>query len=291
MVEWVYKLYAREKPPPEFSREIILNRAALAAAAHGRLDVLKMLINKRFYNGDRELALLKEAAKNGQLEVVKHFHRLYMTEIDRTNNTITSRAILSGNVKLLDWLLLRGHRIDSYSMSLYVGKCDHMHLLEWMHDNNIRVHEIALFEAAKRRDKDMILRLQQLGITNEYIFDPAAKSGDVEFMEWLRNLGFTPDRRAGNSAARSGSLESLEWLHRAGVEWDADVCTRTLDGDKNNLHVLKWLLKHGARWDPYICVRAAIWKRDYVIEFAIENGFHFDRKRCAKLQSRHASTN
>ena len=63
---------------------------------------------------------------------------------------------------------------------------------------------------------------------------------DVEVMEY---------------AARSGNLELVQWLRGEGCPWDWKTCWYAID--KGHVEVLRWARENGCPWDAHYRNRAA----------------------------------
>ena len=81
----------------------------------------------------------------------------------------------------------------------------------------------------------------------------AASFGHLELVKWLCGEGgFAMDKVVMEDAARSGNLEILQWLRSKGCAWDRWTCLNAVS--KGHVEVLRWARENGCPW--------AAWTRD-----------------------------
>ena len=83
----------------------------------------------------------------------------------------------------------------------------------------------------------------------------AARNGDLEELQALREAKFPWDNWTCGFAAASGHLEVLQWAHENGCPWDEKTCGCA--AGLGQLEVLKWVRANGCPWDEWTCVCAA----------------------------------
>jgi hypothetical protein len=84
----------------------------------------------------------------------------------------------------------------------------------------------------------------------------AARSGNVEMLQWLKGQGFEFNYFTFIAAASAGQLQVCEYLHTEGCEWNDFVTSGA--ATEGHTSVLTWLVEHGCPYDEQsICNAAA----------------------------------
>ena len=175
---------------------------------------------------DRTLA--DYAAWHGHLELVQWLIEKRLFEM---NGSVMRSAIISGNLKLVQWL--RGMGCEWYD---YAGEDDlvalaaregHLELLQWL---------IQMRDEMPRGE----------GLPLDDVLENAAEYGHLELLRWLCGEGCfwnLMDEVVMSCAAKGGHLEVLQWLRAEGCPWDANTCYNAVR--KGHVEVLRWARENG----------------------------------------------
>ncbi|CAN0367036.1 unnamed protein product [Hapterophycus canaliculatus] len=97
---------------------------------------------------------------------------------------------------------------------------------------------------------------QQGYLLSPSVFYFAAKSGNLEVLEWLVAHGCPTDLYScAMGAAYSGNLKALKWSRQRGHGWDRFVCFSA--ASRGDLKMLSWARGNGCPWDRHQCGRVA----------------------------------
>ena len=141
-----------------------------------------------------------------------------------------------------------------------------------------RVKELSPDEAAERGCLSTLRSLHRRGhaeLTAD-LCASAARGGQFEVLEWLRENECPWDFRTCAGAAKRGHLEVLKWARENGCPWDERTCAGAAKG--GHLEFLQWLRVNGCPWDERTCGVAAKGGHIEVLQWARENGCPFDEK-------------
>jgi len=110
-----------------------------------------------------------------------------------------------------------------------------------------------------------------------------ARFGCVEVMAWAHRQGYSrvwtkvkklPGRSFGmitcSKAAKYGQLDALQWLRQNHCQWDRTTCEAA--ASNGHLSVLQWARENGCEWDSRTCAAAARNGHLSVLQWARENG-------------------
>ena len=178
--------------------------------------------------------LANYAAWHGHLELVQWLIEKRLFEM---NGSVMRSAIISGNLKLVQWL--RGMGCEWYD---YAGEDDlialaaregHLELLQWL----IHLHP-------------------EHGLPLDDVLENAAKYGHLELVRWLCKEGcFVMNETVMEDAAIGGKLEVVQWLRGEGCPWDFVTCDMAVT--HGHVEVLHWVRDNGCEWDAETRDRAA----------------------------------
>ena len=83
----------------------------------------------------------------------------------------------------------------------------------------------------------------------------AARSGQLEVLQWARESNCPWDYMTCAYAAKGGHLEMLKWARENGCPWNSLTCEGAAEG--GHLDVLKWARENGCPWGEWTCAYAA----------------------------------
>ncbi len=110
------------------------------------------------------------------------------------------------------------------------------------------------------------------------ICEIAIKNGQLEILQILHNMGYSPFDTAHILAVKCDHLDILQWLvsikHKIGNE----LC----DGAVDNLEIMHYLATKGCPWGESTCAKAAEIGNLRVIEYLLANGCPCDESACTK---------
>ena len=144
-----------------------------------------------------------------------------------------------------------------------------------------RIKELRPDEAAERGCLSTLRSLHRRGRAELTVnlCTSAAKGGQLEVLEWLRENECPWDKNTCEEAAYSGHLEVLQWARENGCPWKEDTCWSAAQGGQ--LEALQWARENGCPWDERTC-RSAAWGGHLpVLQWARENGCPWDETTCA----------
>ena len=143
-------------------------------------------------------------------------------------------------------------------------------------ETGLQFEELVENEAVELGCLSVLKRLQRGGRLSrqEYHCQAAARSGQLEELQALRENGCPWDTSTSWAAARSGHLEVLQWLRANGCPWNESTCTYAAKG--GHLEVLQWARANGCPWDKYTCTQAAHGGHPEVLQWAHANGCPWD---------------
>lgn len=188
------------------------------AARNGDLAFLEWMYARR----DRYSVVCPPNIDSADMDILKwlttHYPQLHFTNLG-------TLAVQDGNLKAVKWL------IESF---------------KWKRrsDRDARIEWLTIFAAHFGQLKIMkyLYSIFNVPRFNRWHHLPmvAARSGNLEMMQWLHSIPFYTTTQSMYQAAESGHLEIIKWLHENRIEG----CTTAAMDDaaaNNHLHVVKWL--------------------------------------------------
>jgi hypothetical protein len=305
MIIWELGQFKMTAKPPKECRQYVFFKyttyiAFVAAASHGRLDVVKLFAEFGLPRDNYDVA--EAAAEAGHFGIVRWMHRrgyispleLYRTvdpeDEHRDNHAkcdcahietmITTGAAQSGNLRLLRWLYGKGYRV-SETAERRAARRGHKHILEWIHVNVHKLSNMTQYDAAEAGQKHIIKYLIGLGLVDCSVYGSAAANGHIKLMRYLNKNGFEARPCAIEAAARHGKKRTILWLRRNGIEWGDKTCK---EAAHYSVGMVKWVLDQGAPWHRDACATAVYAGKCEVVKFAKSMGLPYDRKECKRLK-------
>ena len=221
---------------------------------YGSVEISKIVSNIRSVKAIFQLKypiyiknnLMKYAAKNGHLEVVKWLHE---NHIEGRTDEAMDWAAKNGHLEIVIWLHLnRKERLTSGGMCTtdamdWAAHNGYLEVVKWLHENRQEGCTMnAMNFAASNGHLEIVKYLHQNQKMCTYLaMDWAAYNGHLEVVKWLhenRTEGCTT--YAMDIAAKEGHLEVIKWLH----ENRQEGCTSNamyLAAQFDHLEVVKWL--------------------------------------------------
>eukprot|EP01127_Copromyxa_protea_P016163 TRINITY_DN4757_c0_g1_i1.p1 TRINITY_DN4757_c0_g1~~TRINITY_DN4757_c0_g1_i1.p1 ORF type:complete len:583 (+),score=74.03 TRINITY_DN4757_c0_g1_i1:43-1791(+) len=260
----------------------------LQAARGGCLKTLRWLY-KRGCNWKSDIA--REAAIMGHTHVLQWMREKdLLTDFgkpkrnksgylpnDRPPDKISTPV--NGDLGTLKWLQENQCFV---TVSVYnAARLGHSHVLRWLAAETevpFRIDwQSGLKPAARAGNVEFLRSLRSSrffsGTWNTDIFASAAKSGNLEVLQQLMDLGLPYDHKAPKYAAKYGHLHALRWL--------TDCCPLTIDcfiaaAKKGNIEVLEYLLSRNCPWSTQVASTAARYGHLEALNWLSENGCPWD---------------
>ena len=107
----------------------------------------------------------------------------------------------------------------------------------------------------------------------------AARGGQLQALQWLRDHGCDWDAWTCSSAAHGGHLAVLQWARANGCFWNKLTCS--FAARNGHLAVLQWARANGCDWNASTCTAAAEGGHLAVLQWARANGCNWDRRTCS----------
>jgi hypothetical protein len=153
------------------------------AAKCGNLEIMKLMKDLGYsWEDDYSCSIFSAAAEGGNLDVMKWLHA---SECPNSVWTF-ARAARRGNIENMDWLLSIGSPFDAstFETAIYFGNYD---VMEWCLANNFPADSTS--------------------------FNAAVMNGDINLLNWLRERKFPWNRSIFANAKSDGKREIIEWLN------------------------------------------------------------------------------
>ena len=134
-----------------------------------------------------------------------------------------NNAVLSGNLKMVQWFLEQGAVFDDINLS-FAAQSGSLDLVQWLHEKGASILD-ELNSAAGSGNFELVqwmydhgadLEMENVLLGNS--LEEAASSGNLELVQWLADKGVSVTDQALCNAADSGNLELVRWLVEQGVD-------------------------------------------------------------------------
>ena len=115
----------------------------------------------------------------------------------------------------------------------------------------------------------------------ESLWDNAARRhGCVEVMQWAHQQGYSVvwGSNTCQRAAKYGQLQALQWLRENGCNWNEDTCSAA--AQNGPLACLQWVRENGCDWNEDTCNVAARYGHLLILLWARENGCDWNHNTC-----------
>ncbi len=159
--------------------------------------------------------------------------------------------IEEGSINILKWAEPYLPIDDGYIHTATV--CGQLEIAKWLVDIHPGIQAyVDEIEVAKTGNIEMMNYLLELGCElDENVLSGGIESDSLEMVKWLREHGCPWNENAWLDAARTGSIPTLVYLLQEGCPSDDGACAEAIMYGK--LGALKWLLDHGHPLDPEDC--------------------------------------
>jgi len=202
---------------------------------------------------------------------------------------IIKDAISKGYEKLVKWMftLSMPHPIDECDMKVFcevAAESNQLDILKYLipltsKDMLLKVNGI-LDAGIRSGNLELVNYLHDKGCPLDIdaftTIIIAAEIGNVEILQYLRDIGYSWNANACGSAAKNGHMDVLKYLHENGCPWDSTTCSDCTKG--GHLEILKWLHKNNCPWDEWSCASAAYHNQFEILKYLHEHNCPWDDK-------------
>ncbi|EFA79655.1 ankyrin containing protein [Heterostelium album PN500] len=243
-----------------------VNDTFRAAIKSGNIEMLKYLVelvkpvSGNIINFD---IILRDAAKQGSLEMVKHM----CTEFEKKSldyRSAFSKSPLSGDIEMIKYLneklAMSDHKEFDYlygykSIFYYAAKIGRIDIIEWLFENisDDKAERYLYYGAIKGGHLHVVqylldinepLGIQQTPQHNGTLFDYSIVYNQLEIAKLLHQHNIRESLWSPiDYAASKGNIECLKWLNE-NTTVKASVYSMNNAAINNHLEVLKWLQQH-----------------------------------------------
>jgi diadenosine tetraphosphatase ApaH/serine/threonine PP2A family protein phosphatase len=157
-------------------------------------------------------------------------------------------AAVSGNLKLLKWLVEQGTQLN-YSTWISAVELGNLEMIQWLREKHCPWYETDYIAALPHRDSDGKYHYQTV-LTCVY----AARYGHLHILEWLKTNGHPYDLYIELEAAIHGHIHVLEWATKDAdfqdISWkDYSIQLFHNAAASGQLKVLSWLKDKNCPWE------------------------------------------
>ena len=223
--------------------------------------------NKDFYEYEEHLKFsLTVAAKYGNLKILqeaifKNVRLVYKGEAFRTvynleeqSEDLLAAAAIGGHVNVLEWIwsnLSNNRKREflytwNWELISKVIKANQIKSLEWIDSN----YQLGRMEWIDEYSEEEVYEFDDIMIL-------AAKCGNIDIVRWLSSKNII-DRSSSctEAAAKSGNLEVLKHVRQLGSKFSKKVCI--LAAKNGHLDMIKWARSQECPWNPSKMFPAAL---------------------------------
>ena len=180
------------------------------------------------------------AAGLGYLSTLKHLHRQGRLEL---SENLLQEAAKTGQLEVVKWLRANGWPWNTTTCS-WVEEGGHLEVLQWARANGCEWNEWTFAFAAQGGHLEVLQWLHANGCPwDGWTCASAAEGGHLEVLQWARANGCPWDELTCYYAAKSGHLEVLQWLRANGCPWDSRV--RSHAKGFGHIKLLNWAIANG----------------------------------------------
>lgn len=175
------------------------------------------------------------------------------------NNACLSIAIYQKNLKILEWL--HEQKCPSNGQEYLSGiHHDNLQFFDWLYEHGYPLTGLLYFRAACEQKFETVKWLYNHNLKNgnisDYVFVKAAECGNIEFLEWTMQRGFSllGDLYICASCGNSDPFEIVKWLYDNNCPFpNSCEFTENLAMHKYSHKTLLWALRHGFKKSENVC--------------------------------------
>lgn len=221
-----------------------LDKITLEAAEKGQVDTL-VLARKRGCVIDR--SHFYGALRHGHVCVLKWLDSKGLAPY---NDSDDSQAILcavceNGKVEVLEWVVQRGHAVDTLFACQRAAFWGQVAMLRWLNEQDLLCVESRVWTAA-------------------------AYNGHVSVLAWLYNEGYDPDPSLLPTTVHNDRRDVILWCRDHDIDCDIRACAYA--AMFGNLPLLQWLRDNDFAWNSRVLGYARGQGHEHVATWAAENG-------------------
>ncbi len=209
---------------------------------YGNIHVYSHIYENEGFDSKQTPDLCKEAAKWGQLGLLKylHEHGYQFDQADCFDNGCDCQC--------RRWKYI--HDYCTYKVSTCVIACIYGNLecLIYAHENGSSLNADSCSD----------------GTCNH-----AAENGQLECLKYAFENG-CDIKHAAAFAAKGGYIQCLDYALNNGAQWSTEVCSNA--AKYGHIDILKYAHESGCPWDNYTCINAAKSNELDCLKYAFENG-------------------
>ncbi len=224
----------------------------------------------------------------------------YYPIYDIDDDYIMKEASYCGNIKILEWLKLRGIFPNVNGANLAAGN-GHIYILKWMMDFNIYPDVNGDNFAAENGHYNILKWMLKFNIyPNVNGANLAAGNGHIDILKWLAKYKIYPNTDGANYAVDKGNIDILEWLVEHNIYPDVKAANRTasgygyfifpigdalesIDGTKKYIEMLEWLFKNNICPNTVGANEAAKFGHIYNLKLLMQNGVYPNQEAVNKV--------
>ena len=132
----------------------------------------------------------------------------------------TVAAVMGGYLDILQWLILHHCPYDGIYCCAVSAEKGHLHVLQWLHSQNIA--------------------------WSESTCTAAAKAGHLSILQWARSQECPWDAKVITQAAKMGHFQVVQWARNNQCPWTSEATLAAAMGD--HIQILQWLVQQGCPW-------------------------------------------
>ena len=172
------------------------------------------------------------------------------------NNNLAIKGDLNGLIEVLD----NNYPINEYMIYMHAVHYNHLHILEYMHENRER-------------------------ICDSLVCSCAALYGNLDILQYLHKMDYEMNEEVASGAAKGGHLNILLWLDEINTPMNMWIYWYAIES--NNLEIVKWFKEKEeiCTWNEEIFNIAVVKENMEIIEYLYENKCPWSTKTFADAAS------
>jgi len=220
--------------------------------------------------------ILNACVRSGEIDSIKNISTWASNNELRMgglrNHETAKRAVLSGNMCIMEWCLEKGFLFNEHAMTAAASMCA-IDVIRWLVKIECPFGTRTMEEASAQGDMEILKILSQRfnnSINGSRAVSYAARNGHLHVVKYLLSYGHTVCQNTVGFAALGGHLDILKYFFDKGCEMGPSVCY--MSAMRGHLNIIKWARSVGIGWDNWTIRMAS--KRNYmeIVEYAMKNG-------------------